>query len=284
MHAYIKGSAWLSPSGFKTLTNRDQAASSPFITEESIQNIHLPKLPRVPDVAKACCAVVSQVLLEAGLTVPFAVRSEESERTALVVGNNDSSVRPIEALQREAEIYGPNRVSPAIFPNTVYNALAGYIAIHVNIKGTNTTLSGATSTVPAAILYGLRLLAKGRHDRVVVCHVHLLPSAKKATRQDEEGGSFSPEEERITALLLKRPGVGTHGKYALDWELTKANGLYMALSPDVTPRMDVELIKLIQEERLAEQEVMLGRFQNGDLLKLRFNNGAVDGLKEAHSR
>lgn len=101
MHAYIKGSAWLSPSGFKTLTNRDQAASSPFITEESIQNIHLPKLPRVPDVAKACCAVVSQVLLEAGLTVPFAVRSEESERTALVVGNNDSSVRPIEALQRK---------------------------------------------------------------------------------------------------------------------------------------------------------------------------------------
>lgn len=272
MHAHVKSAVWLSPIGFRTAKNRDWPAPSPFITKESIQEIKQSRLPRVPDIARACCAAVNQTLIDAGLSTPLLPGSEESERTGLVVGNNFSTMHPIQDLQKEAETYGPNRVNPAIFPNTVYNALAGYIAIHANIKGTNTTLSGGISTVPAALCYGLKLLEKGRHDQVIVCNVHLLPLERQnAVVCSKNGaGSSTSFEERITVLLLKRPGVGGPANFSLSWELQKAETLPEFSLPDITESLDIELIKRLQHGGQVQHDRIQGRFQNGDLLKLRF--------------
>lgn len=286
MHAHVKGAAWLSPIGLRTANNRDWSAPSPFITKESIQEIKRNRLPRVPDIARACCAAVNQALLDAGLSAPLLPGSEESERTGLVVGNNFSSMRPIQDLQKEAETYGPNRVNPAIFPNTVYNALAGYIAIHANIKGTNTTLSGGISTVPAAMYYGLKLLEKGRYDRVIVCNVHLLPLEiqNEVVCSKNGAGSSIRFEERITVLLLERSGVGRAAKYSLSWELKKAETLPEFSLPSVTESLDIELIKLLQDGGEVQHDDIQGRFQNGDLLKLRIKANDDCCQKEAEHR
>ncbi|WP_197258698.1 beta-ketoacyl synthase N-terminal-like domain-containing protein [Paenibacillus dendritiformis] len=272
MNAHVKGAVWLSPIGFRTSNNRDWSVPSPFITKESMQEINQSRLPRVPNIARACCAAVDQTLLDAGLFTPLLSGSEESVRTGLVVGNNFSSIHPIQDLQKEAEFYGPNRVNPAIFPNTVYNALAGYIAIHANIKGTNTTLSGGIDTVPAALFYGLKLLEKGRHDRVIVCNVHLHPLEKQNADVYSKNGADSSIsfEERITVLLLERPGVGEPAKYSLSWELKKVETLSEISLPDITESLDIELVKLLQDGGQVQHDDIQGRFQNGDLLKMRF--------------
>lgn len=282
MEAFIQGSAWLSPIGLRTEINRSHVPSSPYITIESLNLLNPIQLPRIPDIAKACIAAVQEAIHDAGL--PDLSLSGVPERAGLVVGNNLSSLFSIEALQKDAEKYGPNRVNPAIFPNTVYNSLAGYISMYTNIKGTNTTLSGGAGTVPAALLYALQLLQQGRHDRVIVCNVHLIPPEHRIESElllKSVQSSDQYLEERITVLLIERPGVSARQTYSIHGQL-KISPIGPAASLTTESEdMDLVLIKYGQDKGGLDACEANGCLPNRDILQLKLEKKDDERKKEA---
>lgn len=215
MKAYVSGSAWLSPTELVTKGKQTAPPSVLRINAKAIQNMVAHKLPRMPEIALGCCVAVEQALLAAGLTVPL--REGVAERTALVMGNDLSSFRAVEELKKEAEAFGAARVNPSIFPNTVFNSLAGYVSIYSNISGTNTSLSGGEFTIASSFMYSLNLLEKGGHDRVIICNAQLFPvSDDHAKRQ---GTSKLLVEERITAFVMECIKSTSWEQGGIKWEM-----------------------------------------------------------------
>ena len=62
---------------------------------------------------------------------------------------------------------GPAAANPAIFPNTVFNAAAGQIAIHLQLQGCTSTITADRTSSAHAIGYSYDLLKRGLNDAIV---------------------------------------------------------------------------------------------------------------------
>ncbi|MGM1048289.1 MAG: beta-ketoacyl synthase N-terminal-like domain-containing protein [Bacillota bacterium] len=140
---------------------------------------------RMSEAGKRCCIAVGEALKSAGVNIPV-TDDKNGERTALVVGNNHSNLEPISELYKEAVAFGTNHVNPSIFPNTVLNALSGYISLRFHIKGNNTTISSGDDTVPSSFKYALDLLEYGQHDKVIICNYRIKSKELKYSFTDCE--------------------------------------------------------------------------------------------------
>ena len=74
------------------------------------------------------------------------VGEENRHRIGVVVGTGAGPMESIERFTRGILEAGPAAGSPAVFPNTVYNAAGGQVAMHLGAVGPASTVTAATPT------------------------------------------------------------------------------------------------------------------------------------------
>ncbi len=106
---------------------------------------------------------VQQALEQAGIEMG----KVNSERIGIVSGHAFS------AFEHFIELYRPvlekgQRVRPSVFPNSVYNGTAGYIAAQFQLLGPTSTFSGNQASSAMGLVQAYELLRKGDADVMVV--------------------------------------------------------------------------------------------------------------------
>jgi 3-oxoacyl-[acyl-carrier-protein] synthase II len=104
-----------------------------------------------------------QALDDAGLEI----KPENRARVGVIFGTGVGPMESMEAFVRPLIDEGLSAASPAIFPNTVYNAAAGLVAIHTGAVGPASTVTTGHAAGAAAIAYSHDLLAEGAADAIV---------------------------------------------------------------------------------------------------------------------
>lgn len=134
------------------------------------------------------------------------------DELGIVVGSNLAGLQSIADYDYTALKEGPHYVSPMEAPNTLANAPASHLAIRLQARALNTTISTGQCAGLDALGYTVRALRKGRARRIVVGAVEELSSAAlwvyrnsqvlPAERSEDAGRPFS---EQSTGWL---PGEG----------------------------------------------------------------------------
>ncbi len=88
-------------------------------------------------------------------------------RYAVVLGTCFGSIESVHRFDAEALRDGTRYVNPLLFPNTVINAPAGYLAACLKLRGANVTLSTGLSSGLSAVAYGQELLQTDQADVVL---------------------------------------------------------------------------------------------------------------------
>src|SRR5207245_9540208 len=78
-------------------------------------------------------------------------------RIGVLCGTYLGAVESVEAFLRAMLEEGPQAVSPAIFPNTVWNAAAGQVAIHLGAVGPTSTVTSGHAAGAQALAYAFDL-------------------------------------------------------------------------------------------------------------------------------
>ncbi|MEU6582211.1 beta-ketoacyl-[acyl-carrier-protein] synthase family protein [Nocardia sp. NPDC046763] len=145
-----------------------------------------------------------QALAAAGLTA--------HEGVGVVVGTGIGPMSSISRFFEPTVLGGPAQGSPAIFPNTVFNAAAGQVAMALGAKGPTSTLTSGHAAGAAALGTAFDLLRAGRADAVLCTGAdELSPYALDAYRgaglfTGRHGRGFRLAEGSVT-LLLERASV-----------------------------------------------------------------------------
>jgi len=111
-----------------------------------------------------------QALADAGLDP----RSGGGDRIGVVLGTGIGPMESMENFARPVIGDGPAAANPAVFPNTVYNAAAGQVAMHTGAVGPTSTLSVSHASGAAAIGYAQTLLEADEADAIVCIGVDTL--------------------------------------------------------------------------------------------------------------
>lgn len=110
----------------------------------------------------AVCAT-RLALDDAGLRIS----DENRERIGVIFGTGVGPMESMENFSRPLFDEGPGAANPAIFPNTVYNAAGGQVAIHVGAIGPASTVTAGHGAGSSAICYGYDLVARDRASAIV---------------------------------------------------------------------------------------------------------------------
>jgi 3-oxoacyl-[acyl-carrier-protein] synthase II len=125
------------------------------------------KVRRMDPANTYAIAAAKLALAEAGL----AQDSEFRENFGVIVGTGYSGFASVVEHQRAYLRDGIAQLTPIHFPNTVYNASAGMVAIELGLNGPNTTVTGLDVSGEFALAYAWMLLRQGMAQRVVVVGV-----------------------------------------------------------------------------------------------------------------
>jgi 3-oxoacyl-[acyl-carrier-protein] synthase II len=180
------------------------------------------RMDRLSQLAVTACG---DALDHAGLTA--------DERVGIVLGSGLGPMRSIEDfLQPILEGY-PSQGSPAIFPNTVFNAAAGQVAMNVGAKGPTSTVTSGHAAGASALAIAFDLLRQHCADAVVCPAVEdLSPGVLDAYRALPlfAGDGYTLAEAGI-ALVLEREssararGATVLGEFAGHAEASDALGI-----------------------------------------------------------
>ncbi|MFI0480824.1 beta-ketoacyl synthase N-terminal-like domain-containing protein [Actinomadura sp. 9N215] len=105
----------------------------------------------------------AHALADAGLDLDDADR----ERVGVIFG---TGVGPMEAMERFSRPLfedGPRAANPAVFPNTVYNAAAGQVAMRLGTIGPTSTVTTGHAASSGALVYARDLLEADRADGII---------------------------------------------------------------------------------------------------------------------
>lgn len=159
---------------------------------------------RMDRLGRMAVATSTQALDAAGLTAHDGV--------GVVVGTGIGPMSSISRFFEPTVAGGPTQGSPAIFPNTVFNAAAGQVAMVLGAKGPTSTLTSGHAAGAAALGTAFDLLRAGRADAVLCTGVdELSPYALDAYRgaglfTGRHGRDYLLAEGSIT-LVLERAAV-----------------------------------------------------------------------------
>jgi 3-oxoacyl-[acyl-carrier-protein] synthase II len=106
----------------------------------------------------------------AGLTIG----EHNGERIGVVVGTGVGPMEAMEDFARPVMLEGAQAANPAVFPNTVYNAAGGQVAMHLGAVGPASTVTSGHAAGAAALCYAHDLIAYGRADAVLAIAVDTL--------------------------------------------------------------------------------------------------------------
>ncbi|MFE3700436.1 beta-ketoacyl-[acyl-carrier-protein] synthase family protein, partial [Nocardia tengchongensis] len=114
---------------------------------------------RMDRLGQLAVATSEQALTAAGLTA--------DERVGVVLGTGVGPMSSISRFFEPTVTGGPLQGNPAIFPNTVFNAAAGQVAMVLGAKGPTSTLTSGHAAGAAALGTAFDLLRAGRADAVL---------------------------------------------------------------------------------------------------------------------
>jgi 3-oxoacyl-[acyl-carrier-protein] synthase II len=151
--------------------------------------------------------VASRLALEdAGLEVT----DEQRERIGVVFATGVGPMESMERFTRPLLEEGSRAANPAIFPNTVYNAAGGQVAMHLGAVGPASTVTAGHAAGAAGICYGYDLVSHDRASAVIcVAADTLTDTVIRGYRQlgvvatEQDAGGFGLAEAGI-ALVLER--------------------------------------------------------------------------------
>jgi len=171
---------------------------------------------RLPEAARLGCLAAAEALASAGGIVA-------SEAAGVLVGTNRAAEGPIADFVADAKSAGIRLVNPALFPDTVMNAVAGHIAIRFGLKGPTATFSAAEQVDFDAFESALDLLRTGRLIQAVVCGVEAEQGCGTVVLQCRDSAPRRP----LAALeVLRRIPVPQDPWSALEaWGITDADDI-----------------------------------------------------------
>ncbi|WP_240542967.1 beta-ketoacyl-[acyl-carrier-protein] synthase family protein [Solihabitans fulvus] len=114
-----------------------------------------------------------QALADAGLDP----RRHGGDRIGVIVGTGLGPMESMEGFARPVIESGPGAANPAVFPNTVYNAAGGQVAMHTGAVGPASTMSVLHASGAAALGYAQDLLEADQADAIVCIGVDVLTAS-----------------------------------------------------------------------------------------------------------
>jgi 3-oxoacyl-[acyl-carrier-protein] synthase II len=144
--------------------------------------------------------IASRLALEdAGLELTDGNRA----RVGVIIGTAAGPWESIAAFAVPLFTEGPSGANPALFPNTVYNAAGGQVAMKVGAIGVASTVTAGHAAGASAMCYGFDLVAAGQADVVVAIAADALH--EMVIRGYREFG----------VLATSNPGAGDSDGFAL---------------------------------------------------------------------
>lgn len=130
---------------------------------------------------------------------------DNRERIGVIFGTGMGPMESMENFFRPLLEEGAHAANPAVFPNTVYNAAGGQVAMLVGATGPASTITVGHAAGSSAISYAYDLVSAGRADAVVAVAADTLTDT--VIRGYRESGflndGFALSEAGI-ALVLER--------------------------------------------------------------------------------
>ncbi|BEK96905.1 beta-ketoacyl-[acyl-carrier-protein] synthase family protein [Nocardia seriolae] len=164
---------------------------------------------RMDRLGQLAVATSAQALSAAGLTA--------DESVGVVLGTGIGPMSSISRFFEPTVAGGPLQGNPAIFPNTVFNAAAGQVAMVLGAKGPTSTLTSGHAAGAAALGTAFDLLRAGRADAVLCTGAdELSPYALDAYRgaglfTGRHGRDFRLAEGSVTLLLERASTARARG-------------------------------------------------------------------------
>lgn len=171
-----------------------------------------PKERRRMDRLGIFAVVASHIALkDAGLELNDANR----ERVGVIFGTGVGPMESMENFSRPLMEEGPQAANPAVFPNTVYNAAGGQVAMNVGAIGPASTVTAGHAAGASSLCYGYDLAATGQADAMICLAVDTLTDTVISAYRDlglltnnAEVGGFALAEAGI-ALVLERASLAS---------------------------------------------------------------------------
>ncbi|GAB0105063.1 hypothetical protein JMUB6875_40410 [Nocardia sp. JMUB6875] len=164
---------------------------------------------RMDRLGQLAVATSEGALIAAGLSA--------DEHVGVVLGTGVGPMSSISRFFEPTVTGGPLQGNPAIFPNTVFNAAAGQVAMVLGAKGPTSTLTSGHSAGAAALGTAFDLLRAGRADAVLCTGAdELSPYALDAYRgagpfTGRHGRDFLLAEGSVTLLLERASTAQARG-------------------------------------------------------------------------
>ncbi|WP_405484648.1 beta-ketoacyl synthase N-terminal-like domain-containing protein [Nocardia sp. NBC_00511] len=195
---------WAAWSGSTTEAEQHKGLRLARVTTDPGAEIPAKSRRRMDRLGQLAVATSQQALAAAGLTA--------HDTVGVVVGTGVGPMSSISRFFEPTVTGGPTQGSPAIFPNTVFNAAAGQVAMVLGAKGPTSTLTSGHAAGAAALGTAYDLLRAGRAEAVLCTGAdELSPYALDAYRgaglfTGRHGRDYLLAEGSIT-LVLERAAV-----------------------------------------------------------------------------
>jgi 3-oxoacyl-[acyl-carrier-protein] synthase II len=148
-------------------------------------------------------------LEDAGLEV----NEDNRARIGAIIGTGVGPMESMEEFSRPVFEEGAGAANPAVFPNTVYNAAGGQVAIKVGIVGPASTVTAGHGAGASALIYAYDLAAENQADAMVciaadaitdtVLQAYKELGALASSEPGTNGDGFALSEGSV-ALVLER--------------------------------------------------------------------------------
>ena len=150
--------------------------------------------------------IASQLALaDAGLEISAANRN----RVGVIFGTGVGPMESMEEFSRPLFEDGPRAANPGVFPNTVYNAAGGQVAMHLGPVGPASTVTTGHAAAAGALIYASDLLIADRASAMLAVAADSLTrtviDAYRGVGVLTLDGGF-PLAEAGAALVLERRG------------------------------------------------------------------------------
>ena len=134
-----------------------------FVTPDPAEQLPRRERRRMDRLGIFSVVAAKSAAADAGLAIDDASR----DRIGVVVGTGVGPMESMETFAAPVMGEGPGAANPAVFPNTVYNAAGGQIAMHLGALGPASTVTAGHAAGAAALAYAHDLLLHGRADAVI---------------------------------------------------------------------------------------------------------------------
>jgi len=166
------------------------------------------KLQRMDRLSALALVACDGALLDAGAQ-PLDPSQWQGERVAVVLGTAYGCHATNEDYYRGVLANGPSGASPRLFAYTLPSSPVGEISIHYGIKGPAAALTPGLTAGVDVMAAGLRELATGRADRVLVAAAEVAsPLLERLVAGNgstiDRNGSTIPLADGAAALFLER--------------------------------------------------------------------------------